>query len=509
MSDSQNELREFYKTDVILMSIYLYKTLSEIKEELIEKVQEMLNFFESMEQKDNGKSPTKIPLQNEIDRLLEVSLRSEIRDYVLLLVEQQKHELLKVKLEKSASDSRDIQANLLKRIKILEDDFQRSQAQSIKFELKLQHQKEKMACDVSWKAKLSTFHDENVLLKQQVKSSVKERENIKLEFQKLFNSIKETRAQHQHEINEIFEDVTQKTYAYADVRAQNQDLLMTISELKSKVQTIDKGKHVNTKFDKSETLGQLLCVTPFNKNLVIKAKNVSNTKVTSDRSNPITSQSIPTTEKKQQHNANVIERGMKSTVKRALFTSPVAATSKSLGATSVVAKSRFSVAKTPTATNKNRSIVYTWHNKTLYELIHGRKPNVQYFHVFGSLCYLTNDRDDLGKMKPKADIDLDNLLSPMYEEYYMTSSQEVSDNSAANTLDNDHTSSSSSIVVDQDDAPPIVVSSEEQDFIKSNSPVLNEVSNEFVQDITDFDGNTFHNAPQTPEFDVAESSSTS
>ncbi|GJV32613.1 retrovirus-related pol polyprotein from transposon TNT 1-94 [Tanacetum coccineum] len=47
--------------------------------------------------------------------------------------------------------------------------------------------------------------------------------------------------------------------------------------------------------------------------------------------------------------------------------------------------------------------------------------------------------------------DLDNLFGPMYEEYYPTSSQEVSDNSAANTLDNDHTSSSSSIVVDQDD----------------------------------------------------------
>ncbi|GJU45366.1 hypothetical protein Tco_1202632 [Tanacetum coccineum] len=480
MSDSQNELREFYKTDVILMSISLYKTLSEIKEELIEEVQEMLNIFESMEQKVNGKSPTEIPMQNEIDRLLEVSLTCEIRDYVLLLVEQQKHELLKVKLKKSASDSRDIQANLLKRIKILEDDFQRSQAQSIEFELELQHQKEKMACDVSWKEKLSTLHDENVLLKQQVESTVKERETIKLEFQTLFNSIKETRAHHQHEINEMFEDVTQNTYAYTDVRAQNQDLLMTISELKSKLQTIDKGKHVNTKFDKSETLGQILCVTPFNKNLVIKAKDVSNTKVTSDRSNPVTLQSIPTIEKKQQHNANVIERGMykinrentktlaskantnvfnstgvgssnsvrrpkskdnkskhnvlkntkfsstytlktknnvcldsnkcetkplticqtnpcitsskivnavndslnivciscgldvflhshekcvtrnaltrKSTVKRALFTSPVAATSKSLGATSVVAKSRFSVAKTPTATNKVSSV---------------------------------------------------------------------------------------------------------------------------------------------------------
>ncbi|GJX91475.1 hypothetical protein Tco_0344801, partial [Tanacetum coccineum] len=42
----------------------------------------------------------------------------------------------------------------------------------------------------------------------------------------------------------------------------------------------------------------------------------------------------------------------KSCVKRALFTSPLAAKSKNLGATSVVTKSRLSVAKAPTATSK-------------------------------------------------------------------------------------------------------------------------------------------------------------
>ncbi|GJW10037.1 retrovirus-related pol polyprotein from transposon TNT 1-94 [Tanacetum coccineum] len=50
------------------------------------------------------------------------------------------------------------------------------------------------------------------------------------------------------------------------------------------------------------------------------------------------------------------------------------------------------------------ALLYTRYNKTPYELIKGRKPNVQYFHVFGSLCYPTNDCDDLRKMKPKADI---------------------------------------------------------------------------------------------------------
>ncbi|GKB10788.1 retrovirus-related pol polyprotein from transposon TNT 1-94 [Tanacetum coccineum] len=57
-----------------------------------------------------------------------------------------------------------------------------------------------------------------------------------------------------------------------------------------------------------------------------------------------------------------------------------------------------------TCFTQNRSIIHTRYNKTPYELLRGRKPNIAYFHVFGSLCYPTNDRDDLGKMKPKADI---------------------------------------------------------------------------------------------------------
>ncbi|GKE45228.1 integrase, catalytic region, zinc finger, CCHC-type containing protein [Tanacetum coccineum] len=151
-----------------------------------------------------------------------------------------------------------------------------------------------------------------------------------------------------------------------------------------------------------------------------------------------------------------------------------------------------------TCFTQNHSIVHTRHNKTPYELIRGEKPNIQYFHVFGSLCYPTNDRDDLGKMKLKADI-----------EYYETSSQEMSDDSIAITTDNDHTSSSLSIVVDQDDAPQTVSSSDEQVATAPNSLVINEVVDEFVQeDVLDFDRNMFHDAPQTLEFEVAESSST-
>ncbi|GKB73071.1 hypothetical protein Tco_0934483 [Tanacetum coccineum] len=105
--------------------------------------------------------------------------------------------------------------------------------------------------------------------------------------------------------------------------------------------------------------------------------------------------------------------------------------------------------------------------------------------------------------------DLDNLFGPLYEEYYKMSSQEVSTDSAANTTDNDHTSSSSSIVIDQDDALLVVSSSDEQVSTAPNFPVMNDVADEFVQeDVVDFNGNMFHNAPQTLDFEVAESSST-
>nr|GEY15462.1 putative reverse transcriptase domain-containing protein [Tanacetum cinerariifolium] len=52
----------------------------------------------------------------------------------------------------------------------------------------------------------------------------------------------------------------------------------------------------------------------------------------------------------------------------------------------------------------NRSLIHTLYRKTYYELLKGKKPNLKYFRVFGSLCYPTNDYDDVGKLKAKADI---------------------------------------------------------------------------------------------------------
>ncbi|GJW42905.1 putative ribonuclease H-like domain-containing protein [Tanacetum coccineum] len=53
---------------------------------------------------------------------------------------------------------------------------------------------------------------------------------------------------------------------------------------------------------------------------------------------------------------------------------------------------------------QNQSLIRKRHNKTPYKLLHDQKPDLSYLHVFGALCYPTNDGEDLGKLKPKADI---------------------------------------------------------------------------------------------------------
>ncbi|GJX09806.1 integrase, catalytic region, zinc finger, CCHC-type containing protein [Tanacetum coccineum] len=55
---------------------------------------------------------------------------------------------------------------------------------------------------------------------------------------------------------------------------------------------------------------------------------------------------------------------------------------------------------------QNRSIIHRRFNKTPYELINGRKPDISFLHVFGALCYPKNDCKDIGKLGAKGDIGL-------------------------------------------------------------------------------------------------------
>ncbi|GJW55681.1 integrase, catalytic region, zinc finger, CCHC-type containing protein [Tanacetum coccineum] len=64
--------------------------------------------------------------------------------------------------------------------------------------------------------------------------------------------------------------------------------------------------------------------------------------------------------------------------------------------------------------------------------------------------------DDMNEIPSQQD--LDNLFGPLNEEYYVSSTSEVTNNSTANTLDVEDTPSPSSIIVEDSDAPQVVTS---------------------------------------------------
>ncbi|GJW04418.1 integrase, catalytic region, zinc finger, CCHC-type containing protein, partial [Tanacetum coccineum] len=82
-----------------------------------------------------------------------------------------------------------------------------------------------------------------------------------------------------------------------------------------------------------------------------------------------------------------------------------------------VARTMLSTAKVPlffwaeaiatTCFTQNCSLVIPRHEKTPYHIINGRKPSVKFFHIFGSLCYIVRDGENLNKMKEKDHVSSD------------------------------------------------------------------------------------------------------
>nr|GEY05797.1 hypothetical protein [Tanacetum cinerariifolium] len=52
---------------------------------------------------------------------------------------------------------------------------------------------------------------------------------------------------------------------------------------------------------------------------------------------------------------------------------------------------------------KNRSIIISTHGKTSYHIINDKKPSIKHLHIFGCICYITKDGENLHKMNEKED----------------------------------------------------------------------------------------------------------
>nr|GEX17929.1 retrovirus-related Pol polyprotein from transposon TNT 1-94 [Tanacetum cinerariifolium] len=68
---------------------------------------------------------------------------------------------------------------------------------------------------------------------------------------------------------------------------------------------------------------------------------------------------------------------------------------------------------------QNRSSIRRRHGKTPYEFLHEKLPDLSYLHVFGALCYTTNDSENLGKLQPKADIGIFISYAPTKKDFWI------------------------------------------------------------------------------------------
>ncbi|GKA26908.1 integrase, catalytic region, zinc finger, CCHC-type containing protein [Tanacetum coccineum] len=175
---------------------------------------------------------------------------------------------------------------------------------------------------------------------------------------------------------------------------------------------------------------------------------------------------------------------------------------------------------------QNRSLVHTRYNKTPYELLKNRKPNVRTWKImetihvkFDELTAMASEHNSLESKANRLNVedsspesnqtplkeDLDDLFGPLYEEYFEKRPPKVSTNSAAPTsLNNEDTPSSSTIIIDENEAPPLVSTSKEQ-----TTSISNDVANESIQeDFAELDGNTFITSFCPLVIEEAESSST-
>ncbi|GJS76412.1 retrovirus-related pol polyprotein from transposon TNT 1-94 [Tanacetum coccineum] len=246
--------------------------LENFQKQFLRDIKEMKDVFDSTENDLSETWKQNDLLQNQ---LLEATLKHEIECCVHECVDNNMQD----EIEKVQRDSIEIQEGMQKRINILKNDVQRCQKQSLDFELQLQHEKERRKCESSFENVCET-------------SWISKMENLK------------------REINELIENVKQKTYAYVDVRAQNQDLLIQVSELKANLKNVEKGKSVNTKFDKAPVSTNFLCVTPLNKQVFQKRNVAPKTEEKHVLSNKVTLQTSPKKQQVVKPNKNVIAPGM-------------------------------------------------------------------------------------------------------------------------------------------------------------------------------------------------------
>ncbi|GJT22577.1 integrase, catalytic region, zinc finger, CCHC-type containing protein [Tanacetum coccineum] len=359
-----------------------------------------------------------------------------------------------------------------------------------------------------------------------------------------------TRTQTQGEINELIENVNQNTYAYADVRAPNQDLLITISELKAKLENVEKGLGHNPfsvgQFCDGDLEVAFRSKTNYVRNLegddLLTGDHESNfytisisdmaasspvcimSKANSTKSwlwhrrlshlnfgtiNDLTKHDLVDGIQKikygKDHLCSACEQG-----KRKKASHPPKLVPSNHFKLELLHMDLYGPMRVASININRWFQIYNRRTKKIMETIHVKFDELiamasKHDNLEPIFQRFINDDSSTESMNIPSKEDLDNLFGPIYKVYFEKRSSVTSINSAAQQVLNHEDSPSTSLnVVEEHEAPPIVTTFEEQ-----TSPIsLNEADEFNKKGSADFDGNTVFVPYDAPNFEEAESFTT-
>ncbi|GJR46425.1 retrovirus-related pol polyprotein from transposon TNT 1-94 [Tanacetum coccineum] len=126
----------------------------------------------------------------------------------------------------------------------------------------------------------------------------------------------------------------------------------------------------------------------------------------------------------------------------------------------------------------NRILIRPFLGKTPYELFKGRKPNLEYFKVFGSKCFILNTKDYLTKFDPKSTEGVFLGYSPNSKAYVVLNKETMKVEESLNVKFDETPPPSSPPLVDDDLLEVDIIENQSKDLeVKENEPLNKQISN--------------------------------
>ncbi|GJZ33841.1 retrovirus-related pol polyprotein from transposon TNT 1-94 [Tanacetum coccineum] len=126
----------------------------------------------------------------------------------------------------------------------------------------------------------------------------------------------------------------------------------------------------------------------------------------------------------------------------------------------------------------NRILIRPFLGKTPYELFKDRKPNLEYFKVFGSKCFILNTKDYLTKFDPKSTEGIFLGYSPNSKAYVVLNKETMKVEESLNVKFDETPPPSSPPLVDDDLLEVDIIENQRKDLeVKENEPLNKQISN--------------------------------